>query len=222
MTFSLRSLRHPRHHLAMRRRAARFPQVRFGPGASADDACTLEGQNVLGPGTVLMDVRLGRHSYVSYGSILQHATVGRFCSIGPEVRCGLGRHPLENVVSPHPAFCSPGHGGIWESFVTAGTFAETLPVTVGNDAWVGARAILCDGVTVGDGAVVAAGAVVTRDVPPYAIVAGVPAKRLRDRAAPAAVADLLRLRWWDRDDDWLRRNAARFDDLGRFLRDPPL
>ncbi len=209
--------RHFRRNRAEAARAARFPGVRFGPAASADDACHFEGHNVLCSGVGVADVRLGRHTYVAYDSILQHATVGRYCSIGPECRAGLGRHPLVNVVSTHPAFFAAANVSMYESFVARTTFEQTRPVTIGHDVWIGARATLLDGVTVGDGAVVAAGAVVTKDVPPYAIAAGVPARVVRYRADPDQIDRLLRLRWWDRDDDWVRRNAHRFGDLAAFL-----
>jgi acetyltransferase-like isoleucine patch superfamily enzyme len=215
----LAALLHPVRHQAAKRRAARFPTVRFDAGARADAACVLEGFNVLCSGVDLNNVRLGRHTYVAYNAILQNATIGRFCSIGPEARIGLGRHPLDNVVSTHPAFFAAANVSMYESFVARTTFEQTLPCTIGNDVWLGARVTVVDGVTIADGAVVAAGAVVTRDVPPYAIVAGVPARLLRHRVTPEQAEHLLRLRWWDRDLAWVKRNADRFGDLKRFLQE---
>ncbi len=210
-------VRHARRRRAVAARAARFPGVRFDHGAHADDACSFEGHNVLCSGVHLSDCRLGRHTYVAYDAILQRTTVGRYCSIGPEVRSVLGRHPLANVVSTHPAFFAAANVSLYESFVPRTTFEQTRPVTIGHDVWIGSRAILVDGVTIADGAVVAAGSVVTRDVPPYAIVAGVPARLLRHRAEPAQIEQLLRLKWWDRDETWVRQNAHRFADLAAFL-----
>ena len=91
------------------------------------------------------------------------------------------------------------------------------PVVVGNDAWIGSRVTLLPGVTVGDGAVVAAGAVVHRDVDPYTVVGGVPARTLRLRFDEATVSALLALRWWDWPDDVIRERIGLFPDPTRFV-----
>ena len=86
-------------------------------------------------------------------------------------------------------------------------FDEFAPIKIGNDVWVGARAIILDGVTIGDGAIVGAGAVVAKDVPAYAVVGGVPAKVLRYRFEQAEIDLLEQLKWWNKDIDWLRKNC---------------
>jgi carbonic anhydrase/acetyltransferase-like protein (isoleucine patch superfamily) len=92
---------------------------------------------------------------------------------------------------------------------------------VGNDVWIGVRAAIKDGVTVGDGAVIAAGAVVVEDVSPYAIVGGVPAKLIRFRFPQEIVQFLLNFRWWEQDDDWLRQNWSRFHDVHALMKAYP-
>jgi acetyltransferase-like isoleucine patch superfamily enzyme len=90
-------------------------------------------------------------------------------------------------------------------------------VVVGNDVWIGTDAILMAGITVGDGAVIAAGAVVTKDVAPYSIVGGVPAKEIKKRFDNEKIESLLSLKWWDKDEKWLRENGSRFMDVDAFF-----
>jgi hypothetical protein len=130
----------------------------------------------------------------------------------------MGQHPLEPFVSTHPIFYLRGPFAPW-NLATRNYRSEYQPTTVGNDVWIGLRAAIRDGAVVGDGAVIAAGAIVTRDVPPYAIVAGVPARIIRYRFTPAIIRSLLAFKWWDRDEPWLRANWLRFHDVERLLRE---
>lgn len=188
--------------------------LRVGYLASARD-CRLGAYCTLQTRSGMSLVSLGDFSYVGSGSVIARATVGKFCSIGPEVMIGLGRHPTRGFVSTHPIFYSTlGQSGI--TFAEQGTFEEYAAVKVGNDVWIGARAIIADGVTIGDGAIIAAGAVVTENVPAYVIVGGVPAKKIRQRFADAEVETLLNAKWWDRDLEWLRKNYKNFHHLEKF------
>ena len=151
---------------------------------------------------------IGTGTYIGSRSVVANATIGRFCSIGPDCLIGPGRHPIDRV-STHPAFFSTrAQAGF--TFADQDSFAESVPVRLGHDVWVGARAIILDGATIGDGAIVAAGAVVRGDVPPYAIVGGVPARILKRRFDDVTIARLLASRWWDRDLPWLRSNFRAF------------
>lgn len=147
------------------------------------------------------NVRFGAASFMRGGRI--DGTVGRYCSIAPDVIVGDGEHPIA-FLSTHPfqyqrnmysAF-SDEFVGFERTPMPEDILAKGAP-EIGNDVWIGSGAIILRGVKIGDGAVVAGGAVVTRDVPPYAIVGGVPARIIRHRFSRKTIARLLEIQWWD-------------------------
>lgn len=146
--------------------------------------------------TVVVSSFIGDHSYIGGGSRVQYAEIGKFCSIAPEVRIGLGKHPI-HLKSTYPGFYAkdPSQYGITPEY--ANSEPEYERIVIGNDVWIGCRAMVLDGVTIGDGAVIAAGAVVTKDVPPYAVVGGVPAKTIKFRFEPSKIQELLQSKWWN-------------------------
>lgn len=155
-------------------------------------------------------------TYIAHGAKISNASIRRFVAIGPEVMIGGGRHPTRRFVSVHPVFYSLRRQSLI-TFSNANYFEEIRPVTIGNDVWIGARAIVLDGVTIGDGAVIGAGAVVTHDVASYAIVGGVPAKIIRFRFSEEQRRFLLKFRWWNRDIKWLRRNVDKMRDISKLM-----
>lgn len=204
-----------------RRRVARLigradaPEV--APPVSRGQGCWIErsrfGLNVrLGSGVEVRDSELGDYTYVESHAVVGHATLGKFCSIAPRAFVGLGSHPSSGYVSTHPAFYihEPAIGLDLADRTYRDSYART---TVGHDVWVGVSALVRDGVVIGTGAVVGAGAVVTRDVEPYTVVAGVPARPIRRRFDDETVDFLLRLAWWDRSADWMREHLPLFHDV---------
>jgi len=178
--------------------------------------CKFGNYNTLYDDAALADVVLGDFTYVAYRSRLSRITLGKFCCVGPDVLAGMGRHPSRDFVSIHPAFYSTKKQA-QITFCTHSVFKEFERITVGNDVWIGARAVIVDGVTIGNGAIVGAGAVVNKDVPPYAVVGGGPAQVFRYRFTPEEIAFLEDFRWWDRDIDWLKANVAIFHDIKQFV-----
>ena len=159
--------------------------------------CSFGFHNRIYDNTILSNVSLGDYSYVGGDCRIMNATIGKFCSIGPEVWIGgLPSHPL-NLKSTFPGFYqkdSSFYGIEPEYEYKEPEFKE---VKIGNDVWIGARAMIMDGVSVGDGTVIAAGAVVTKDVPPFAIVGGVPAKIIRFRFSDQKIHEMLASQWWN-------------------------
>ncbi len=170
----------------------------------------------IGPYTKLESVSVGRYSYISGHAELNNVEFGSFCSIGSRLMNHLGNHPSRTFVSTSPVFYMPN------APVPSFSEKETFPsyggkVKIGNDVWIGQEVLLMDGVTIGNGAIVAARSVVSRDVPPYAIVGGVPAKLIRYRFDEETIQQLGSFQWWDKEIEWIKSNVDAFQEISRFI-----
>lgn len=151
----------------------------------------------LGKVEVQPGVTVGSDSYIVSGFIRKGVVIGRFCSIGREVTIGTGHHDI-NSISTSPFFKSK------VSTLKLADKNKRIRVLIGNDVWIGDKAVIMSGVTIGHGAVIAAGSIVTKDVPSYSIFAGVPAKFIRDRFSIEVQEKLLDIKWWEFQRDLLK------------------
>jgi len=166
----------------------------------------------VGRGSRILNSELGDYSYCDRYADIANATVGKFANIASFTRIGATDHPLHTASCHHFLYRS---GDYWDDAETDAAFMAHRAgrrAHVGHDTWIGHNAMVKPEVTVGHGAVIAAGAIVTKDVPPYAIVAGTPARKIRDRQPPEIAARLIALAWWDWDHARLR---AALEDFRR-------
>ena len=149
--------------------------------------CRMGRKNRFCPGVFLHEMtEVGSHNYFGHGTMTLNARIGSYCSVASNVKIGQMEHDLTCVSTNTKIMAAVGSDD---------GFRE--PTVIGNDVWIGANAVIRQGVTVGTGAVIGAGAVVTKDIPPYAVAVGVPAKVLRFRFDEAVIGRLLASRWWE-------------------------
>lgn len=190
-----------------------LPEAGIVHAGSTVVASTLGRCTEVGEGSRLEHVELGDYSYCDRLCDLANATVGRFSNIASFVRIGATDHPLDRASLHHFLYRSEKY---WpDATDDADWFAQRRArrAAIGHDTWIGHGAQVKPDVTVGDGAVVASGAIVTKDVPAYAIVAGVPARVVRMRQPPEIAERLVRLAWWDWDHEMLGARLADFRSL---------
>ncbi len=166
----------------------------------------------IGRGSRVLNSTFGDYAYCDRYADIANCTVGRFANIAAFTRIGPTDHPWRNAAQHHFLYRSSSYWDDAEDDADFFAHRESRRCTLGHDCWIGHGAIVRPEVTIGIGAVVAAGAVVTKDVAPFLIVAGAPAKPLRARFPDAITERLLRLSWWDWPHDRLR---AALDDFRR-------
>ena len=173
----------------------RFPQATIATGCCFTEDVVIGEKTHIFEDCIINNSQIGSYTYISRNALIQNTTIGNYCSIAHEVISGLGNHPLD-LFSTSPLFYHQKNVFNIQLLEKESQFDDYKPIHIGNDVWIGARAIILDGVNIGHGAVIAAGAVVTKNVPPYAIVGGVPAKIIRYRQSQEDINVLIQSQWW--------------------------
>jgi len=179
-----------------------------------------EGKNALGKNTYFSNSSLGYASYIGQSGEFANCIIGKFCSIGNHVRVISGTHPVDGVISSHPAFYSDK---FYFSYVKKSKYIEHIltdrgyECEIGNDVWIGDNVLIRGGVKISDGSIIGMGSIVLHDVPPYTVVAGIPAKPIRQRFTESIVHKLMEIKWWNMPHEWIKENASNFVNVEEFI-----
>lgn len=195
----------------------RWSGVNIGYNTAVSKDCCLEGENVIGQNCVISQSSFGRATYCANNVFISNSEVGAYSSIASNVSIGVHSHPTRGYISTFPGFHFR-----WPAtpyLDRPKEFKVQMRTKIGNDVWIGDSAIILNGVYVGDGAIIGAGAIVTRDVPPYSVVGGIPARIIRYRFSESHITRLLKIRWWEWNSTEIARRQSLFADVDRFFKE---
>ena len=198
------------------------PTVKYMSGCQISSRSTFEGKNSIGENTKF-DGSIGRGSYIGGGCNIS-AIIGRYSCIGFNVSTISSTHPVEQFVSINPMFFSTSKQNGY-TYTDKQVFQEMIyadddmhSVVIGNDVWIGSNVILMGGIRIEDGAIIASGSVVTKDVNKYEIVGGVPAKRIRMRFNTDQINFLIHDKWWMKEESFLYENVKAFGNIEDYMK----
>lgn len=174
----------------------RFKNAIIDKGCSFDSKSILHNNVHVLENCIINNSEINSYTYLGKNCLVQNTTIGKFCSIANEVLIGLGNHPL-NLQSTSPLFYRVNNPLQIKLIEENLDIIEYKPIEIGNDVWIGTRSIIMDGVIIGHGAVIAANSVVTKDIPAYAVVGGVPAKIIKYRFDIKKIDELISKTWWN-------------------------
>ena len=184
---------------------ARIYQSRFGEWTE------------IGPNSLIVESTIGDYSYTDGDANIAYTEVGKFCSIAAHVRINPGNHPMERVSQHHFTYRRQMFGFDTVDDTAFFDWRKEHSCQIGHDVWIGHGATIMAGVKIGTGAVIGAGAVVTKNIAPYQIVGGVPAKLIRHRFPDDVAERLLAIAWWDWDRETLQARFQDFLDMPTFI-----
>lgn len=201
-------------------------RVRIGNNCTIVQS-SFEGHNTVFKNCCILKSMIGFGTYVGDGSFVASAKIGRFSSIAENLRIVIGNHPTKDFVTTYPSFYYNTSSQIGYTFHKGEPIFKGLEkfpkgekkfhVIIGNDVWIGCNCLIMEGVKIGDGAIIGAGAVVTKDVPPYSVVVGVPAKVIKFRFSEEQIQALDSIKWWNWPIETIEERYLAFSSIDDFL-----
>lgn len=189
------------------------------PEANVDDLSTFGEHSYVGPRSDIVESHGGRYTFFFGDSRMVHTDLGSFCSIAAMTRINAEQHPFFDRITTHNmTYFSGTMYGHGENDFEYLEKRKARRLTIGNDVWVGHGAVIMGNITIGDGAVIGANAVVTHDVEPYQIVAGVPAKPIGYRFDREIIDALLRIKWWEWPDELIWERMEDIKNVPEFCK----
>jgi acetyltransferase-like isoleucine patch superfamily enzyme len=176
--------------------------------------CTIHKTSKVCSGSHLVNVSIGKHSDVGYDCTIVNTTIGAFCSLGANIVIGGARHTVD-WASTSPVF-NENKDHLTKKF-SKHKFNLENHTTIGNDVWIGDRVLIKADVKIGDGVVIGMGSVVTKDIPPYEIWAGNPAKFIKRRFETDISNELLKMKWWEWEDKKIEFYAPSFNNIPELI-----
>lgn len=197
--------------------------IQLEKGCKVGYETKLEGNNRILMNADVTTSKIGFGTYIGQDSIIVNTLIGKYSCVGPRVKIVSGRHPTRDFVSIHPSFFSlRGQAGFVyvndQKFEEFNKLKSGYCVEIGNDVWIGSDVMILEGVKIGDGAIIGSGTVVQKDVEPYGIYVGNPMKLIRFRFENDEILQLLQLKWWEKGEEWIKKNIDKFSNIKSFLK----